>query len=94
MSPSSSRLLPEQCGMSLPKAFDELKAQTAHDKGSHPQLDESPVGCEFLQDVASALSNHDQFVTHRRSRCVANRTIQLPTCAADLMVAAYDLDEA
>jgi hypothetical protein len=55
----------------------------------------APVGCEsLLQDVASALSNQDQFVAHGRSSCVTDRTIQLPSGAADLTVATDDLDEA
>lgn len=47
-----------------------------------------------LPDVASALSSQDQFVAQGRSSCVADRTVKLPSGAADLMVATDDLDEA
>jgi hypothetical protein len=48
----------------------------------------------LLQDVAGALSNHDQFVTHGRSGSVADRMIQLSPCARNLTVATDGLNEA
>lgn len=47
-----------------------------------------------LEDVASALGDVDQFVPHRRSGGVANRTIQLASRATDLTVTADGFGEA
>ena len=48
----------------------------------------------LLQNVAVALRNHDQLIAHRRRCGVADRAIQLPTCATLLTMATDDLEEA
>jgi hypothetical protein len=48
----------------------------------------------FLEDVASALRNHDQLVAHRRRCGVADRPIQLPSRATHLTMATDGLEKA
>jgi hypothetical protein len=62
--------------------------------GSHPERGWEPCQCPFLEHVAGALCDHDQFVAHRGRCGVADRAIQLPTRATDLTMATDGLDEA
>ena len=50
-------------------------------------MDESPCWSGLLEDVATTLSNQNQFVAHSGSGSVRDCAIQLPTRAEDLMAA-------
>jgi len=50
-------------------------------------MDESPCWSGLLEDVATTLSNQNQFVTHSGSGSVRDCAIQLPARAKDLMAA-------
>ena len=52
------------------------------------------VGQVFLQDVATTLSDQNQFVAHGGSGSVGDCPVQLPARAADVTVAADGLSEA
>jgi hypothetical protein len=57
-------------------------------------MDESPCWSGLLEDVATTLSNQNQFVAHSGSGSVRDCAIQLPTRAEDLMAATDGLTEA
>jgi hypothetical protein len=58
-----------------------------HHKGPHPDWIRALV-VVFLEDIATALSNQNQFVAHSRGGGVCDRASQLPASAIDLTVAA------
>ncbi len=57
-------------------------------------MDESPCWSGLLEDVATTLSNQNQFVAHCGSGSVPDCAIQLPARAKDLMAATDGLGEA
>ena len=62
------------------------------EQGPRPESDEGLFW--VLEDLATPLSNQNQFVAHRGSRSICYRAIQLPARAIDVMAAADGLDEA
>ena len=62
------------------------------EQGPRPESDEGLFW--VLEDLATPLSNQNQFVAHRGSRSVCDRAIQLTARAIDVMAAADGLDEA
>ena len=61
-------------------------------QGPRPESDEGLFW--VLEDLATPLSNQNQFVAHRGSRSICDPPIELPTRATDLTAAADGLDEA